>query len=75
MVTGKIFTYTIVHIGFGHMALRAPYALAILELNDNSKITAILENTADLTKIKIGLPVHQTRIDDKLGKIFEIDNT
>jgi len=67
---GLIDTFTIVHVGFGHMADKAPYVLAIVELGDNTKLTAILEDVSDFKTIKIGTKVSLKRIDEKIGYVF-----
>ncbi len=54
--TGKVKTYTIIHIappGFGDLA---PYALAIIELDDGARITAQIADVP-LAKVKVGLKV------------------
>jgi uncharacterized OB-fold protein len=68
--TGVIYTFTIVYVGFGHMAERAPYVLTIIEAIDKSKLTAVLENVSDFNKVKIGESVKLKRIDEKLGPIY-----
>jgi uncharacterized OB-fold protein len=53
---GKIKTYTIIHIappGFGD---EAPYALAVLEMNDGARLTAQVVDVP-LDKVKVGMKV------------------
>lgn len=68
--TGAIYSFTVVHVGFGYMAERAPYILAIIELDPATKLTTVLEDVSDLQKIKIGTQVKLKRIDDQIGPIF-----
>lgn len=72
MNQGKVYTYTIVYVGFGHMAERAPYVLAIIALPDNQKITAVLEDVTDFSLVKIGLPVRFKKSDEKIGPIYTL---
>lgn len=51
---GKVYTYTIVHMGFGELASKAPYPLVILELEEGAKVTSIIEDVADPESVKIG---------------------
>jgi uncharacterized OB-fold protein len=68
---GKIYTYTVVYVGFGHMAEKAPYVLAIVELEEGAKTTTILEDIQDVESAKIGMNVQFKRIDEKIGPIFK----
>jgi len=55
-LAGKVKTYTIIHIappGFGD---EAPYALAVVELNDGARITAQIADVP-LDKVRVGLRV------------------
>ncbi|MDZ4725218.1 MAG: OB-fold domain-containing protein [Leptospira sp.] len=71
---GHIYTFTIVHVGFGHMAERAPYALTIVETEDKIKLTTVLEDVEDFSMIKIGQKVKLKRFDEKIGPVFRLEN-
>ncbi|PJZ69746.1 hypothetical protein CH373_11115 [Leptospira perolatii] len=72
--SGTIYTYTVVHVGFGHMAARAPYVLALVELREGVKALGILEGSAKESKItesvSIGLEVRLQKIDSEIGYFF-----
>ncbi|TGL63093.1 hypothetical protein EHQ58_01180 [Leptospira ognonensis] len=72
MKPGKVYTYTIVYVGFGHMAERAPYVLAIIDFPDHQKITAVIEDVTDFSQIKIGVTVQFKRVDEKIGSIYSL---
>ncbi|TGN19864.1 Zn-ribbon domain-containing OB-fold protein [Leptospira idonii] len=67
---GKVYTFTVVHVGFGHMAGKTPYVLAIVETEENVKLTTVLED-ADVNQIAIGNKVKFKRNDDKIGPVFQ----
>lgn len=55
-MTGKVKTYTIIHIappGFGD---EAPYALGVIELDDGGRLTAQIVDVP-LEKVRVGLKV------------------
>lgn len=66
---GKVYTYTVVHVGFGHLANRAPYVLAIVELDEGLKIITIIEDM-DIHTVKIDMPVQFKRVEEGTGPIF-----
>jgi hypothetical protein len=66
---GKVYTYTVVHVGFGHLASRTPYILAIVELAEGLKIITILEDL-DIDKVEINQPVQFKRLEVGTGPIF-----
>lgn len=68
----KIYTFTIVHIGFGEREGKTPYALVIVESANGDKVTAILEDIPDLNKVEIGAQVRLKRTDQKLGQIYTL---
>jgi hypothetical protein len=68
---GEIYTFTVVYVGFGHMAEKAPYVLAIVDLKEGAKTTTILEDITDVESAKIGMKVQFKRIDEKIGPIFK----
>lgn len=45
--TGSIVSFTVVHVGFGHMAKRAPYVLAIVQTEENVKLTTVIDGVLD----------------------------
>ena len=66
---GKIYTFTLVMVGFGHLASRAPYILAIVELEEGLKILTIVEDL-DKDKVFIGNSVQFKRSEEGTGPIF-----
>jgi uncharacterized OB-fold protein len=54
--TGKLLTYTIIHIAPQQFSDEAPYALGICEMDDGARITAQVVD-CPLEQVKIGLPV------------------
>ncbi|EMO62462.1 PF01796 domain protein [Leptospira borgpetersenii serovar Pomona str. 200901868] len=70
---GKIYTYTVVHLGFAHLAQRAPYVLAVVELEEGIKAMGILEGEVSVTEsVKIDLPVQFQRDEPGTGFIFSL---
>ncbi len=69
--SGIINTYTIVYVGFGHMADKVPYVLAIIEFPSKDKITAVIEDVTDFNSVKIGMSVALKRTDEKIGPVFQ----
>ncbi|RHX81543.1 Zn-ribbon domain-containing OB-fold protein [Leptospira yasudae] len=71
---GKIYTYTVVHVGFGHLAKRAPYVLAVVELEEGIKTMGILEGEVSgvpvTESVKIDLPVRFQKEESGTGFIF-----
>ncbi|AYV55472.1 Zn-ribbon domain-containing OB-fold protein [Leptospira kmetyi] len=71
---GKIYTYTVVHVGFGHLAKRAPYVLAVIELEEGIKTMGILEGEVSgvsvTESVKIDLPVRFQREESGTGFLF-----
>lgn len=53
---GKIYTYSIVRSPASDFKIEAPYAVAIIELEEGAKLTAQLVDT-DIDNISIGDPV------------------
>ncbi|OWT33485.1 transcriptional regulator [Methanobrevibacter sp. 87.7] len=53
---GKIYTYSIVRSPSSDFKMEAPYAVAIIELEEGAKLTAQLVDT-DIDNINIGDPV------------------
>ncbi|MCE9501934.1 MAG: OB-fold domain-containing protein [Leptospira sp.] len=68
--SGKIYTFTVVMVGFGHLAEKAPYVLAVVELKEGLKVITIIEGL-DGGHAKIELPVKFKRTDEKSGPIFQ----
>jgi len=63
--SGKVVTYTIIHTPPSKFEGQAPYAIAIVELDEGPRITGQIVD-CDLDKIKIGMKVQATfrRIQD-----------
>lgn len=68
---GVIVSFTIVYIGFGHMAERAPYVLAIVQTEENIKLTTVIEGVTDFSSVKIGDQVRFKKLDEKIGPVFQ----
>ncbi|MDX1959553.1 MAG: OB-fold domain-containing protein [Leptospiraceae bacterium] len=66
---GTIYTFTIVMVGFGHLAKRAPYCLAIVDIDEGLKLLTIIEDV-DVKEVKIGDRVQFKRIEEGTGPIF-----
>jgi hypothetical protein len=71
---GQIYTYTVVMVGFGHLASRAPYVLAIVELEEGLKILTIIEDI-DKDKVSIGNIVTFKKMEEGTGPIFSAEVT
>jgi uncharacterized OB-fold protein len=54
--TGKVLTYTIIHIPPDQFADEAPYALAVCEMDDGARLTAQVAD-CPAEELKIGMPV------------------
>jgi uncharacterized OB-fold protein len=67
---GSIYTYTVVNVGFGHLAKKAPYILAIVELTEGLKVLTIVEG-GDTTKVSIGDKVKFLKWDELQEPIFQ----
>jgi uncharacterized protein len=52
---GKVFSFTVMHRAY-HPAFKAPYTLAVIELNEGVKMTSSLIGV-DPAKVKCGMPV------------------
>lgn len=70
--TGTIYTFTIVHVGFGHMASRVPYALAVIDTADHVKLTTVIEDVPNLDLLRIGDKVRFKKMDELIGPIFQL---
>ncbi|TGM61754.1 Zn-ribbon domain-containing OB-fold protein [Leptospira vanthielii] len=68
---GIIHSFTVVHVGFGVMADRAPYVLAIVQTEENVKLTTVIEDVTDFHTVKIGDKVRFKNVDPKIGPIFQ----
>ncbi|ASV05269.1 Zn-ribbon domain-containing OB-fold protein [Leptospira interrogans] len=73
---GKIYTYTVVYVGFGHLSKRVPYVLAVVELEEGIKTIGILEGEVSgipvTESVKIDLPVRFQRDEPGSGFIFNV---
>ncbi|MCW7491474.1 OB-fold domain-containing protein [Leptospira sp. 2 VSF19] len=68
---GTIHSFTVVYVGFGHMATRAPYVLAIVQTEENVKLTTVIEGVTDFNAVKIGDKVRFKGTDEKIGPVFQ----
>lgn len=68
---GIIHSFTVVYVGFGHMADRAPYVLAIVQTEEHVKLTTVIENVTDFSTVKIGDKVRFKNVDPKIGPVFQ----
>lgn len=66
---GSIYTFTVVMVGFGHLASRAPYVLAIVELKEGLKVLTVVEDMKP-EDAAIGKLVYFNRIEEGTGPIF-----
>ncbi len=66
---GKIYTFTVVMVGFGHLTNKTPYVLAVVELKEGLKVLTIVEDI-EIKKAAIDLDVRFKRMDEKSGPIF-----
>lgn len=62
--TGKVVTFSIIRSASGHFKLLTPYALAIIELDEGTRMTSHV--VCDIDKIYIGMPVK--RVFRRLGE-------
>jgi uncharacterized OB-fold protein len=67
---GSIYTYTVVSVGFGHLAKRTPYVLAIVELQEGLKVLTIVEDI-DINTVSINQPVKFKKMEEGTGPIFQ----
>jgi uncharacterized OB-fold protein len=54
--TGKLLTYTIIHVAPSQFQSMAPYAVGIVQLENGVKIPGMIKETP-LEKIKVGMPL------------------
>jgi uncharacterized OB-fold protein len=70
---GRIITYTVIHSAPENFEGQAPYAMAIIELNEGPRITAQIVDS-EIDEIKIGAKVESTfrkiQQDGKIGAIY-----
>ena len=70
---GMVYTFTVVQMGFGHLASRAPYVLAVVELPEGPKLTTIIEGApTDPAALRVGMPVAFSRMEEGTGPIFRL---
>ncbi len=62
--TGKVVTYSIIRSSSGNFKLLTPYVLAIIELDEGTRLTSHL--VCDIDQVYIGMPVR--RVFRKLGE-------
>ncbi|MBN1755671.1 Zn-ribbon domain-containing OB-fold protein [bacterium] len=67
---GKILTYSIVHVGTEQTQFDVPYVIAVIELDNGTRLTTQVVDTGD-KEVKIGTPVklvfRKINIDGKTG--------
>lgn len=68
---GTILSFTVVYVGFGHMAKRAPYVLAIVQTEENVKLTTVIDGVTDFSSVKIGDKVRFKTNDESIGPMFQ----
>ena len=68
---GTIYTYTIVHMGFGNMQEKAPYALVVAELEEGSKLTTVLTEETDLESLAVGDRIEYSHTEEGIGPFFK----
>ncbi|MEM2336489.1 MAG: OB-fold domain-containing protein, partial [Candidatus Bathyarchaeia archaeon] len=54
--TGKLLTYTIIHVAPTQFQNMAPYAVGIIQLENGVKIPGMIKNVP-LDKIRVGMPL------------------
>jgi len=54
--TGKLLTYTVIHVAPTQFQSMAPYAVGIIQLENGVKIPGMIKNTP-LDKIRVGMPL------------------
>lgn len=54
--TGKLLTYTVIHVAPTQFQTMAPYAVGIVQLENGVKIPGMIKETL-LDKIKVGMPL------------------
>lgn len=67
---GTLYSYTVVHVGFGHMADRAPYLLAVVQLAEGIFVTTVVDDI-DLENVAIGQAVKFKAIEENIGPVFQ----
>lgn len=68
---GRIYTYTIVHMGFGEMQKRTPYALVVAELDEGGKLTTVLTEDTDLDTVAVGDKIEYSHTEEGIGPFFK----
>lgn len=54
--TGRVYSYTVAHRGFGEFASQAPFTVALVDLDEGARMMARLVD-ADPGGVRIGMPV------------------
>ena len=68
---GTIYTFTVVNVGFGHLATKTPYVLAIVDLQEGLKVLTIVED-ANKDTVSIGDSVKFLKWDEREEPIFTL---
>ncbi|MDI6916404.1 MAG: Zn-ribbon domain-containing OB-fold protein [Thermoplasmatales archaeon] len=70
---GKVFSYTVIHVGSSMFQMQTPYIMAIIELDEGPRITGQIID-CETKDVKIGMPVESVfrKIgeDGKSGTIY-----
>jgi len=71
--TGKVLTYTIIHVAPHNFEAQAPYPVAIIKLDEGPRVTAQIVD-CDIKDVKIGMNVQSTfrkiQQDGSIGAIY-----
>lgn len=66
---GTLYSFTIVHVGFGHMADKVPYLLGVVQLEEGIFVTTVIEDV-DLDQVEVGMHVRYKHHEEQIGYIF-----
>ncbi|MCC5815365.1 MAG: hypothetical protein JJT78_11460 [Leptospira sp.] len=69
--TGVIYSFSIVYVGFGHMADRAPYALIQIEKPKKVIEMGLIYDKSSLDRLHIGAKLYYVTEDDS-GTIYSV---
>lgn len=65
---GRLISWTVIRVGPQRYAAEAPYAVAVLELEEGPKLTARLEGAFD--ELRAGQPIALALVDPEHGPVF-----
>lgn len=72
MLGGKIYAFSIINVPTEKFKGKTPYAVALVERTDGSKILTRLINFDSEKKLEIGMDVRESGTDEKGNVLFEI---